>query len=198
MANRPKRSATPEPLLKTIIHCLEDDKAEEIVAIDLAGKTAMADYMVVASGRSQRHVGALADHLVQKLQEVGVKAPEPEGKSACDWVLIDAGDILIHVFRPEVRAFYNLEKMWQAELETAEPAPRKKTASKTKVEDGMIEEAPSSSAAVDNDLGEKPKRVRTPRSKTTADDEKPKAIKSRAAVATKRRTAKSKLDADPA
>jgi len=82
-----------------------------LVAIDLVGKTDYADAMVIASGQSARHVGALADHVVDALKEVGMR-PLVEGDTQCDWVLIDAGDVVVHLFRPEVRAFYNLEKMW--------------------------------------------------------------------------------------
>lgn len=90
---------------------LDADKAEDIIVIDLAGKSGFADYMVIASGRSSRQVGAIADHLVERLKKEGL-TPSVEGKTAGDWVLIDAGDVIVHVFRPEVRAFYNLEKMW--------------------------------------------------------------------------------------
>jgi len=94
---------------------LEDAKAEDIVTIDLAGKTSIADYMIVASGRSQRHVGAVADQLIEKLKEAGVRDTRVEGMPLCDWVLVDAGDVIVHVFRPEAREFYNLEKMWSSE-----------------------------------------------------------------------------------
>jgi ribosome-associated protein len=87
-------------------------KAEDIVTIDLTGKSSIADAMVVASGRSQRHVGAVADHVVKDLEEAGLPGIKVEGMRQADWVLIDAGDVIVHVFRPEVRAFYNLEKMW--------------------------------------------------------------------------------------
>lgn len=103
-------------MLKTILKSLEDDKAEDIVAIDLSNKTPMADYMVVASGRSGRHVGAVADHLLRRLKEEGYGLARVEGMNQGDWVLIDAGDIVIHVFRPEVREFYRLEKMWAADI----------------------------------------------------------------------------------
>lgn len=103
-------------MLDLIETSLEDDKAEEIVHIDLAGKTEIADYMVVASGRSARHVAAIADHLVERLKDSGRGRPRVEGMPACDWVLVDAGDVIVHLFRPEVREFYNLEKMWAAEL----------------------------------------------------------------------------------
>jgi len=99
---------------------LEDDKAEDITVIDLAGKTSIADSMIIASGRSQRHVAATAEHLAQRLKEHGLPPLSIEGRAHADWVLIDAGDVIIHVFRPEVRAFYNLEKMWSVPLpETA-------------------------------------------------------------------------------
>ncbi len=102
-------------LLALARHVLEDMKAEEIVEIDLAGKTSIADAMVVASGRSERHVGAIADRLLQTLKDKGFGNARVEGLPACDWVLIDAGDIIVHIFRPEVRGFYNLEKMWGAD-----------------------------------------------------------------------------------
>ncbi len=101
-------------VLKLVLDTLEENKAEEIQAIDLAGKTSIADAMVVSSGRSNRHVSALADYVVQALKAAGVKDLRVEGVPACDWVLVDAGDVIVHVFRPEVRAFYNLEKMWSA------------------------------------------------------------------------------------
>jgi ribosome-associated protein len=90
-------------------------KAEDTVEIDLTGKTSLADTMIVTSGRSHRHVGAIADRLVKDLKDKGFGNARVEGLPACDWVLIDAGDIIVHVFRPEVREFYNLEKMWSAE-----------------------------------------------------------------------------------
>lgn len=101
----------PERLVELVVDALDDDKAEDITIIDLRGKSSMADHMVVASGLSQRHVGALAQHLTEKLKKQGLSVAT-EGERACDWVLIDAGDIVVHLFRPEVRAFYNLEKMW--------------------------------------------------------------------------------------
>jgi ribosome-associated protein len=87
-------------------------KAEDTTTIDLTGKSSIGDYMVVASGRSQRHVGAVADNLVKEIEKAGVPRVRVEGMGQADWVLIDAGDVIIHVFRPEVREFYNLEKMW--------------------------------------------------------------------------------------
>jgi ribosome-associated protein len=87
-------------------------KAEDTVTIDLTGKSTIADAMVVTSGRSNRHVGAVADRVLQDLAQAGLRGAKVEGMPHCDWVLIDAGDVIVHVFRPEVRAFYNLEKMW--------------------------------------------------------------------------------------
>ena len=95
--------------------CLDDMKAEEVVEIDLVGKTAIADTMMIATGRSQRHVGSIADKIIEALKGGGVGRVRVEGMPSCDWVLIDAGDLIVHVFRPEVRSFYNLEKMWGAD-----------------------------------------------------------------------------------
>jgi len=95
---------------------LEDDKAEDVVVIDLAGKSSIADFMVIASGRSQRQVGAMAEHLQEKLKRAVSHGVSVEGATRCDWVLLDGGDVIVHLFRPEVRAFYNLEKMWGADL----------------------------------------------------------------------------------
>jgi ribosome-associated protein len=95
--------------------CLEDMKAEDVVEIDLTGKTSIADSMIVASGRSHRHVGAIAERVLEGLKRQGFGPARVEGLPACDWVLIDAGDVIVHVFRPEVRSFYNLEKMWGAD-----------------------------------------------------------------------------------
>lgn len=98
--------------LNCILTTLDEEKAEEVLAIDLAGKSELADHIVVASGRSSRQVSAISDKIVEQLKsELGVFC-KVEGKSTGDWVLIDAGDVIVHVFRPEVRAFYQLEKMW--------------------------------------------------------------------------------------
>jgi ribosome-associated protein len=102
----------PKEILTLVLARLDDDKAEDTVTIDLAGKTPIADWMVVTSGRSQRHVGAIADHILEHLKSHGVEGVKVEGLPHCDWVLIDAGDVIVHVFRPEVRGFYNIEKMW--------------------------------------------------------------------------------------
>ena len=115
-------NGTSANLLDRIIASLEDDKAEEIVAIPLRGKSSMADHMVICSGRSSRQVGAIAEKLTDRLkQDFGIFS-KVEGKDQGDWVLIDAGDVIVHVFRPEVREFYQLEKMWMAPGEAPSPA----------------------------------------------------------------------------
>jgi len=98
-----------------IMSRLDDDKAQDIVLIDLKGKSPMADSMIVASGRSHRHVGALADHVLRALKDGGHGRARVEGLPHCDWVLIDAGDVVVHLFRPEVRTFYNIEKIWSVD-----------------------------------------------------------------------------------
>jgi ribosome-associated protein len=98
--------------LELVMTSLEDSKGEQIVSIDMQGKSALADHMVIVSGRSHRHVTAVADHLLRDLKEHGFGAAKVEGLANGDWVLIDTGDIIVHVFRPEVRSFYNIEKMW--------------------------------------------------------------------------------------
>jgi ribosome-associated protein len=108
-----------EEILRLVLARLDDMKAEDTLTIDLRDKSSIGDYMVVSSGRSQRHVGSVADRVVEDLNQVGVAA-RVEGVPHCDWLLIDASDVIVHVFRPEVRAFYNLEKMWLA----ARPAQR--------------------------------------------------------------------------
>ena len=117
-AEQPSRSVLIEvaanSAINTVLASLDDSKAEDIVSIDIEGKSALADYMVVASGRSSRHVAAIAEHLIQAIKDHGFGNVKVEGLEAGDWVLIDANDVIIHVFRPEVRTFYNLEKMWQA------------------------------------------------------------------------------------
>jgi ribosome-associated protein len=102
-----------EEILGLVLARLEDMKAEDTLTIDLRDKSSIGDYMVVASGRSHRHVGSVADRIVEDLHKAGVAA-RVEGVPHCDWVLIDAIDVIVHVFRPEVRTFYNLEKMWMA------------------------------------------------------------------------------------
>ena len=101
-------------MLKLVETSLDDDKAEAVVVIVLDGKTEICDTLVIASGTSQRQIGAMADHIKEKLKASGLTGIAVEGQTQCDWVLIDAGDVIIHMFRPEVRSFYNLEKMWEA------------------------------------------------------------------------------------
>lgn len=99
-------------ILSTVQAVLEDSKAEDIITIDLDGKSALADAMIIASGRSHRHVSAVADHITRALKEAGYGSPQVEGLPHADWVLIDTGDVILHLFRPEVRSFYNMEKLW--------------------------------------------------------------------------------------
>ena len=108
------RHPSAKETLRTILARLEDMKAEDSVVIELTGKSSIGDYMVVTSGRSQRHVSSVADSLIKDIEEAGGPRVRVEGMRQGDWVLIDAGDVIVHVFRPEVRAFYNLEKMWSA------------------------------------------------------------------------------------
>jgi nicotinate-nucleotide adenylyltransferase len=115
----PDRSKAVEQQLALVRRSLEDDKAEDIVIIDLAGKSAFADYMVIATGRSNRQVVAIADHLAERLKQASHGYVPVEGKQGGDWVLVDGGDVVVHVFRPEPRAFYALEKMWALENEAA-------------------------------------------------------------------------------
>jgi len=119
-----RRKAPPSPppdrprdnqLPRAILASLENSKAENVVAIDVTGKTSLADTMIVATGRSNVHVGAIADHLAKAVRAAGYPTPRLEGLPNCDWVLLDAGDAIVHIFRPEVRQFYNLEKLWSAD-----------------------------------------------------------------------------------
>ncbi len=109
-------------LRKLILASLDDSKAEEVAFVDLSGKTSFADAMVIANGRSQRHVGSIADNVAKALREYGMQHVTIEGKETCNWVLIDGGDIIVHVFRPEFREMYNLEKMWSVALPQQEMA----------------------------------------------------------------------------
>jgi ribosome-associated protein len=102
-------------LLTAVISTLADAKAEDIVAVDLGGRSPLADHMVIASGRSSRHVSAVADKLLKQLKSRATGPLRTEGLAQADWVLIDAGDVIVHIFRPEVRSFYNLEKLWSSE-----------------------------------------------------------------------------------
>jgi ribosome-associated protein len=119
-AGKSKGPAKPSDLLRIVEKSLDDDKAEDIVAIDLKGKSSIADYMVIATGRSSRQLAAMAEHLYEKLKAKGLAQVGVEGERQGDWVLIDGGDVIIHLFRPEIRSLYNLEKMWGMELPEAE------------------------------------------------------------------------------
>ncbi len=110
-----KKTLTPGELLALIQSILEDDKAEDLVTIDLTDKTSLADHMIIATGSSSRRVASMAEHIVEKLKDAGQGRAMAEGKEQGDWVLVDAGDVIVHLFRPEVRAFYNIEQMWGVE-----------------------------------------------------------------------------------
>jgi ribosome-associated protein len=120
------RSNDPDDgrLAQAILTSLEDAKAEEIVSIDLRGKTSLADVMIVATGRSNVHVGAIADRVLKACRAAGFPTPRIEGVPNCDWVLLDARDAIVHIFRPDVRQFYNLEKMWGADRPGEKQASR--------------------------------------------------------------------------
>ena len=107
-----RKPAQPSDLLKRILASLDDDKAENVITIDLEGRSALCDAAVIASGRSSRHVGAMAEHLARRLKESGYGTRPVSGQTQGDWVLVDAGDVIVHLFRPEVREYYDLEGMW--------------------------------------------------------------------------------------
>ncbi len=109
---------TAEDVKARVLQSLEDDKAEEIVIIPLAGRSALADYMIIASGRSTRQVAAMAEHLREHIGKLGHRV-RVEGKAEANWVVVDSPDVIVHLFRPEVRSFYNLEKMWLADIDEA-------------------------------------------------------------------------------
>jgi ribosome-associated protein len=135
--NSPTSSAR---LLDLVKQSLDDDIADDIVVIDLAGKTAIADYMVIGSGRNPRHISAMADHLKTKIKGASLAAPPVEGQDRAEWVLIDGGDVIIHLFRPESRALYNLEKMWGGQWTEANSAE----ATNEDTDKAMIEDPNSS------------------------------------------------------
>jgi len=117
--NKPRPAAdvkAAKALSDVIIAILDENSAQDVIEIDISGKSSVADFMIVASGRSNRHVSALADYVIQGLKDTENRNMGVEGLDASDWVLIDAGDVILHLFRPEVRAFYNLEKIWSVPL----------------------------------------------------------------------------------
>lgn len=115
-AKRPKKASAPKvSLLQLIETTLDDAKAENIVVVDLDGKSSIADQMVVATGRVDRHVAAIADRVLQELKAKGFPTPRIEGTDANEWVLIDAGDVIVHIFKPEARQFYNIERLWSSD-----------------------------------------------------------------------------------
>ena len=115
---KPAESAqlTAKQLLELLQEVLDDNKAEDVVSIDLEGKSSVADYLLIATGRSARHVSAIADYVLRAAKAAGLGQLETEGMSSNDWILIDAGDVIVHVFRNEVRDYYNLEKIWSVSL----------------------------------------------------------------------------------
>ncbi|MEP3890125.1 MAG: ribosome silencing factor [Hellea sp.] len=112
----PKDAQDSRALSDQILAVLDEHSAQDTIEIDIRGKSSVADYMIVTSGRSNRHVGALADYVMRELKTRGHKDLGVEGLEGCDWVLVDAGDVIVHMFRPEVRVFYNLEKIWSVPL----------------------------------------------------------------------------------
>jgi len=121
VSHAPKKNAphgarnVEQTLLSRILVSLDDDKAEDVMTIELAGRSSLADWIVIANGRSQRHVSAIAEHLARRLKEAGYGTRPVDGLQSGDWVLVDAGDVIVHIFRPEVRAYYDLEGMWSVE-----------------------------------------------------------------------------------
>lgn len=112
---QPRAEKKDSELLNRIVKSLDDDKAEDIVTIDLEGRSSLADALIIATGRSSRHVASIAEHLARKLKEAGYGTRPIDGASQGDWVLVDAGDVIVHIFRPEVRSYYDLEGMWSVD-----------------------------------------------------------------------------------
>ena len=117
----PESKIDPDPTLRDfILETLDSDKAEDIVSIDLAGKTSIADYMIISTGTSSRHIASLADHLKEKLKAKFEIQARIEGADSGEWVIVDAGDVIVHLFRQEVREFYNLEKLWSSDFDAVD------------------------------------------------------------------------------
>lgn len=112
---QPRAAKAQSELVSRIVKSLDDDKAEDIVTIDLEGRSSLADALIIATGRSSRHVASIAEHLTRKLKEAGYGTRPIDGASQGDWVLVDAGDVIVHIFRPEVRSYYDLEGMWSVD-----------------------------------------------------------------------------------
>lgn len=112
-------------LVKLVESVLDDDKADNVVVVDLSGKTDIADFMVIASGTSKRQIGTMAEHLQERIKASGVRSVSVEGAVQCDWVVVDAGAVLVHLFRPEIRTFYDLEKLWASPAVTSEARSRR-------------------------------------------------------------------------
>ena len=121
-ATKPAPQERLDRMQAVIVESLEADKAEEVITLDLAGRAAFTDRMVIATGLADRQISAMAQHLEEKLEEIGIKRVQIEGAGGSDWVLIDAGDIVVHLFKPEARALYALERMWGADLDEPESA----------------------------------------------------------------------------
>jgi ribosome-associated protein len=115
LADKASSKSLSKSLCDSILNWLDEAKAEDVVTIDLEGKSTLADFMIVATGRSDRHVGAIGEQVQRKLKDSGHGRARAEGMDQCDWVLVDAGNVIVHVFRPEVRDFYKLERMWSGE-----------------------------------------------------------------------------------
>ncbi len=210
---KPSKDTTRSDALKAlIVKTLDDNKAQDIVVLDLAGKTSICDWMVIASGSSTRQVAALADYVARALKDSGHKGVSVEGKSASDWVLIDGGDVIVHVFRPEFRDLYQLERLWSFPVDVdALPAP-KATRRKADADVGAPPVAKPKRAApkrapkraiASADGAAKPKRTATaPRAKAAAPRAKAAAPRTKAATPTgaaakpKRAPAKRKPKAD--
>ncbi len=124
IARKIRTTLSPDDLLALIKGSLDSDQAGDIVVIDLSGKSSIADYMVVASGQSTRQVGAMTDHLLRQFKDKGLRGATVEGQPRNDWVLVDAGDVIVHLFRPEVREFYQLEKLWSYQMPETPTAAR--------------------------------------------------------------------------
>jgi ribosome-associated protein len=181
-AAKPKAASTPKAKtpsarpkeLEIVLACLDDNKANDVVAIDITGRSSIADWMVIASGTSARHVASMAGHVIEKLKAVGIK-PRDEGLPQADWVAVDGGDVVVHLFRPEVRSFYDLEGMWK--LPDAKPA-KPKPAAKKEAAPAKKPAAPKKAAPAKKPAAKKPAAAKkAPAAKKPAPAKKPAAPK---------------------